>query len=339
MAAFGLETQRQGKNDEIWIRSPFTCEVNASLHVQLEQNIFKDFSSGKGGGILNFCQELLGHQGQSMNCYQVAGWMLETGISVLDQNTKPTAPEPVQKPKPKENKPVETDLRRFFKPGHAVIEQRGISPKACQYLGCGYLPERPDGPKSPLNGRWVFQVRGIDQNLKPVVLSHVGRALTDRQAESDGRYWGFPFYKKLEIYNQDKLLSDPLAMDQVARFGLVLVEGFFDVAALVSAGCLNVGGLMGSHLTAEQIDRLKFIASHVDIPEIRLFLDRDEAGRKGTQKAASLLKQNGFAVTVFDWDQQFERPGCPPVGINPLIKDPADMSCAQLKYLRKHEII
>jgi transposase len=297
----------------------------------------KDFSSGKGGGILNFCQELLGLQGQSMNCYQVAGWMLETGISVMDQTTKPIAPKPLQKPK--ENKPVEADLRRFFKPGHAAIEQRGISPKACQYLGCGYLPERPDGPKSPLNGRWVFQVRGIDQNLKPVILSHVGRALTDRQAESDGRYWGFPFYKKLEIYNQDKLLSDPLAREQVAGFGLVLVEGFFDVAALVSAGCLNVGALMGSHLTPEQIDRLKFIASHVDIPEIRLFLDRDEAGRKGTQKAVSLLKQNGFAVTVFDWDRKFERPGCPPVGINPLIKDPADMSCAQLKYLRKLEII
>ena len=337
MAVFGLETQRQGKNDEIWIRSPFTGETNASLHVQLQQNIFKDFSSGKGGGILNFCQELLDRQGKSMNCYQVAGWMLETGISVLDQTTKPIAPKPLQKPK--ENKPVEADLRRFFKPGHAVLEQRGISPKACQYLGCGYLPERPDGAKSPLNGRLVFQVRGIDQNLNPVILSHVGRALTDRQAESDGRYWGFPFYKKLEIYNQDKLLSDPLAREQVARFGLVLVEGFFDVTALVSAGCLNVGALMGSHLTPEQIDRLKFIASHMDIPEIRLFLDRDEAGRKGTQKAMALLKQNGFVVTVFDWDQKFERPGCPPVSIPPLIKDPADMSCAQLKYLRKHEII
>jgi len=27
------------------------------------------------------------------------------------------------------------------------------------------------------NGRLVFQVRGVNQNLKPVVLSHVGRAL------------------------------------------------------------------------------------------------------------------------------------------------------------------
>ena len=340
MDVFSLEPQKHGKSDEVWIKSPFTGEENASLHVHLKQNIFKDFSSGKGGGILNFCQDLLGQQGQPMNCYQVAGWMLESGISVLNETTKPVDLKPIQKQyPPKENKPVEVDLRPFFKTGHGALEQRGVSPKACQYLGCGYLPERQDGAQSPLNGRLVFQVRGISQDLKPVILSHVGRALTDQQATSDGRYWGFPFYKKLEIYNQDKLLTDPLARQQVERFGLVLVEGFFDVAALVSAGCLNVGALMGAHITPGQIDRLKFIASHMAIGEITLFLDRDEAGRKGAKKALSLLEQNGFTVKVFDWDQKFERPGCPPVGINPLIKDPADMSGAQIKYLRKNGII
>lgn len=336
---FGLD-QKQSKNDEVWIKSPFSSEENASLHVHLKQNIFKDFSCGKGGGILNFCQDLLGRQGRPMNCYQVANWMLENKISDLDQTAKPINPKPTQKPThPKENKPVAVDLRPFFKTRHVALEQRGVTSKTCQYLGCGYLPERQEGANSPLNGRLVFQVRGISQELKPVILSHVGRSLTDRQADSDGRYWGFPFFKKLEIYNQDKLLTDPLAREQVERFGLVLVEGFFDVAALVSAGCLNVGALMGAHITAEQIDRLKFIASHVHIKEIKLFLDRDDAGHKGSRRAVSLLKQNGFTVKVFDWEQKFERPGCLPTRIKPLIKDPADMSEAQFKYLRKREII
>ena len=336
---FGLEPKKQGKNDEIWIKSPFSDEENASLHVHLKQNIFKDFSSGKSGGILNFCQDLLGQKGREMNCYQVAGWMLENQISDLNQTAKPIDP-PVRKRNPhKENKPINVDLRPFFKPGHAAFEKRGISMKACKYLGCGYLPERPDKAKSPLNGRLVFQVRGISSDLKPVILSHVGRSLTDRQADADGRYWGFPFYKKLEIYNQDKLLTDPLAREQVKRFGLILVEGFFDVAALVSAGCLNVGALMGAHITVEQIDKLKFIASQVPIKEITLFLDRDKAGRKGSRRAVSLLTKNGFTVKIFDWEQQFDRPGCPPVRIKPLIKDPADMSGSQFKYLRKNEII
>jgi len=130
-----------------------------------------------------------------------------------------------------------------------------------------------------------------------------------------------------------------LARQQVERFGLILVEGFFDVAALVSAGCLNVGALMGSHITSGQIERLKFMASHLTIRDICLFLDRDEAGQKGSQRAVALLKQHGFSVKVFDWNRKFERLGCPPVGINLLFKDPADMSAVQLGYLRKHNII
>lgn len=340
MEVFGLEPQKNGKSDEIWIKSPFNGEEEPSLHVHLRQNIFKDFSSGKGGGILNFCQDLLGLQGRPMNCYQVATWMLENKISALDHMAKKIDPKPLQKLNlPKENKPVQVDLRLFFKTGHAVLEQRGISPKACQYLGCGYLPEKRNGTQSPLNGRLVFQVRGISQDLQPLIIGHVGRAVTDQQIASDGRYWGFPFYKKLEIYNQDKLLTDPLAKEQVERFGLILVEGYFDLAALVSAGCLNVGALMGAHITVEQIEKLKFIASHVPIRDINLFLDRDEAGQKGTRQAVSLLTQKGFTVKTFDWDQKFERSGCPPVAIKPSIKDPADMSSDQIKYLRKHQII
>jgi transposase len=339
MTAFGLEPQKHIKNDEVWIKSPFNGEENASLHVHLGQNVYKDFSSGKGGGILNFCQDLLGQQGQVMNCYQVASWMVEKGISVLNKATSIDR-KPVQKQTtPKENRDVEVDLRPFLKSGHAGFEKRGISRKACQYLGCGYLPERVNGSKSPLNGRLVFQVRGVSQDLKSEILSHVGRALTDRQSASDGKYWAFPFSKGLEIYNQDKLLLDPLAREQVERFGLVLVEGFFDVAALVSAGCFNAGALMGSHITIEQVYRLKFLASHMAIGVINLFLDRDEAGQKGSQRAVSLLKQNGFAVKEFDWDQKFEQPGCPSVGIKPVIKDPADMSGAQIEYLRKHGAI
>jgi transposase/5S rRNA maturation endonuclease (ribonuclease M5) len=336
---FGLELQKQGKNDEIWIKSPFTDEKDASLHIHLKQNIYKDFSSGKGGGILNFCQDLLGQKGQEMNCYQVAGWMLENQISDLNQTAKPVDPKPFPKLNLAENKSVNVDLRPFLKPGHAVFEKRGISIKACKYLGCGYLSERPNGASSPLNGRLVFQVRGINQDLNPIILSHVGRSLTDHQANADGRYWGFPFYKKLEIYNQDNLVLDPSAREQEERYGLILVEGFFDVAALVSSGCLNVGALMGAHITTEQIDRLKFIASHVAIKEIKLFLDRDDAGRKGTQRAVSLLTQNGFIVKIFDWEQQFDRPGCPPARINSSIKDPADLSESQIKYLRKQGII
>ncbi len=336
LTVFGIEPQTH-KNNEIWIKSPFSEEKNASLHMQSGQNVYKDFSSGKGGGILNFCQDLLALRGKQMNCYEVAEWMVDQGVSILNQ-TAPVGRKLVQKQN-SANPPVTVDLQPYLQSLHPVLEKRGISGQACRYLGCGYLPEREQGKHSPLNGRLVFQVRGVNQDLKPVVLSHVGRALTKEQSAADGRYWGFPFSKKLEIYNQDKLLLDPMAKKQVEQHGLTLVEGFFDVAALVSAGCLNAGAIMGANLCEEQVHRLQFLASHIKISIVNLFLDRDRAGKEGSLKAASLLKRHGFIVSVFDWNQKFERPGCLPVGITSGIKDPADMSESQLRYLRKTGII
>jgi len=344
---FGLEVDDKGrsKSDEIWIKSPFTNEKRASLHVNLKENIFKDFSSGKGAhmGILNFCQELLRQQGQEMNCYEVAGWMVEKGISVVgDLPGSSEEGEGNERVKDRvsggllkgqdENRPIKVDLRRYLQSGHPELARRGVRAATCQYLGCGFLPERPQGTRqSPLNGRVVFQVRGLTQDgsdLRAVILTHVGRALTLEQEETEGKYWGYPFYRGLEIYNQDKLLLDSRARYQVEQFGLVLVEGFFDVAALVGAGLLNVGALMGSQMTEKQVTRLKFIRSRVAIPKITVFLDRDEAGFAGSEKALFLLRSNGFSVNVFDWNQVSEE-----------ARDPGDMSATKLMWLRKDGII
>jgi len=327
---FGLEIDetRRCKANEIWIKSPFTGENTASLHLNLTENIFKDFSSGLGAkvGVLNFCQDLLALRGQSMNCYEVASWMVENGISNLDirsQRVKRRVPEA------KENKPIQVDLRHWLQPQHLELERRQVSRKTCQYLGCGFLPERSNGKKqSPLNGRLVFQVRGPSG----AILTHVGRALTPPQEKTNGKYWSFPFFKKLEIYNQDSLLLDVSARHQVEQLGLVLVEGFFDVAALVESGCLNVGALMGAHMTEQQVARLKFIRSQIHIPKITVFLDRDKPGMSGAQKAVVRLQKNGFSAEAFDWDQTLGPLG---LEIPTTVMDPGDMSPKQLQWLRE----
>jgi DNA primase len=174
----------------------------------------------------------------------------------------------------------------------------------------------------------VFQIRGVKENghgLQPIILSHTGRALLPEQENSDGKYWSYPFRKGLEIYNQDQLLLDPEAGRQTSTFGLVLVEGFFDVAKLVEGGCRNVGALMGAHISAEQIERLGWMRSRLGFSRIVLFLDRDDAGRKGACQAFDRLRQNNFEVSMFDWDRNL---------IPDTVKDPADMSVEQLQRLR-----
>jgi transposase/5S rRNA maturation endonuclease (ribonuclease M5) len=331
-----VDHQRRSRDDEIWLRSPFTEEQRASMHVSLSANVFKDFSSGMGGGIIQFCREMLHQQGRKMSMFETAEWMLAQGICTGMGQTPP-APAPNPQPGPVSrqtgtiaaNRAIEVDLRPYLRCDHPELSRRGISAATCQYLGCGFLPPRVNTEsRSPLHSRLVFQIRGIKENghgLQSIILSHTGRALTPEQENSDGKYWSYPFRKGLEIYNQDQLLLDPESSRQLNTFGLVLVEGFFDVAKLVEAGCRNVGALMGAHISAEQIERLASIRSRVGFSRIVLFLDRDEAGQKGACRALELLRQHDFEVSVFDWNQNL---------FPETVKDPADMLVEQLQRLR-----
>jgi DNA primase len=188
----------------------------------------------------------------------------------------------------------------------------------------------------------VFQIRGVRENghgLEPIIVSHSGRALVPEQQDKDGKYWSYPFRKGQEIYNQDHLLLDEEAARQASAFGLVLVEGFFDVAKLVEAGCRNVGAPMGAHISAEQIERLAWIRSRIGFARIVLFLDRDQAGRNGARQACERLQEHNFEVSVFDWDRTTRDsvPDAEPIPDS--IKDPADMPVQYLQHLRGQGLI
>ena len=343
-----IDSKRRHRDDEIWLKSPFTGEGKASMHVSLSQNIFKDFSSGQGGGIMQFCRQMLRGQGREMTMLQVAQWMVVEGISTVngrrsqrlcEHENQSTATPPWKNTNPA----IKIDLRRYLRPDHPELQRRGICVSTCRYLGCGFLPQRGhEKVSSPLNGRLVFQIRGVrenDQNLHPVILSHTGRALSREQEDCDGKYWSYPFRKGLEIYNQDQLLLDREARLQAGKFGLILVEGYFDVAKLVEADCRNVGALMGSSISAEQIERLTWIRSRLRFPCIRLFLDRDQAGQEAAGKIQERLGRHSLAVTVFDWNQKVVLNGQTAELIPESIQDPADMSVGQLHALRRQGII
>lgn len=351
---FGLsvDDKRRSRDDEIWLKSPFTLEERASMHVSLSANVYKDFSSGKGGGIMQFCREMLLIQGRQMSMFEVARWMEAEGISKALPALQPRAARGCEPQSPAYGRPstlnstnraVEIDLRPYLRTDHPEWGRRGISAPTCRYLGCGFLPHRVGAKApSPLNSRLVFQVRGVlekDHYLQPIILSHSGRALTLEQEESDGKYWSYPFRKGLEIYNQDRLLLDMEACSQTATFGLILVEGFFDVAKLVEAGCRNVGALMGAHISAEQIERLEWMRSRIGFSRIVLFLDRDQAGREGARRTAEQLLRHSFDVSVFDWNRSVSGNG---QGLGPIpstTQDPGDMSVEQLQCLREQGLI
>jgi len=295
---------------------------------------------------MQFCRQMLQEQGRQMSMLQVAQWMVDEGICTVDgiaPRSPSNNPLPEALPSAKTNPAIKIDLRRYLRSDHPELQRRAINTDTCRYLGCGFLPQRSQAKAgSPLNGRLVFQIRGVRENGKQcqaVIISHTGRALSTEQQERDGKYWSYPFSKALEIYNQDQLVLDQEAGDQAGKFGLILVEGYFDVAKLVAAGCRNVGALMGSSISAEQIQRLLWIRNRLQLPYILLFLDRDKAGQQAAGKIHKQLGRHKLSVTVFDWNQKISVNGQSAEPIAQSIQDPADMTVEQLRALRSQRII
>lgn len=287
---------------------------------------------------MQFCREMLRLRGRDMSMLEVAQWMVSQAISMVnDAGSASIHIGQQQGPSDNTNPSIKVDLRRYLRPDHPELDRRGISAETCHYLGCGFLPQRSWAKTaSPLNSRLVFQIRGLRENghgLQPVILSHVGRALSREQEDTHGKYWSYPFRKGWELYNQDQILLDQEAWRQANKFGVILVEGFFDVAKLVEAGCRNVVALMGSTISTEQVERLVWIRTLVRCPRILLFLDRDQAGQSGCRQVQERLQHHDLDVEVFEWDQLRPWPG------KTTVQDPADMSVEQIQALRGQGIL
>ena len=271
----------------------------------------------------------------------------QEGATVL-----PSSPDPAEPPK--ENKPIRQTLLPALDMTHQTLRERGISRETAEYLGCGYLP---DTSTSKLKNRIIFQIRGVQhspagddealplaERYRPVVLSHIGRATTAEQQEADGKWLFYGgFHKHLELYNIDKLLLDPEALQQAKEQQRVLiVEGCMDVARLIEAKLKNVVATFGSYLSPEQLQRLDLIAKETGIRRFLLCYDRDTAGHDGMEKALELMAQerrDQYQVEVFDWEMTFPSPARGEVQIPGEITDIGEFTPEQLQWLREKRVL
>jgi 5S rRNA maturation endonuclease (ribonuclease M5) len=310
-----------------------------------------------------------------MNCYEAGKWLLENRLSRVTTGSKASSvlrekekgstgnteerrgagedteqdPQDVVKPREedetqkRENVPIRQTLLPSLDMGHPEFKKRGISQGTCAYLGCGYLSENS---KSPLSGRLVFQVRGVqedeEQSLHPAVLTHMGRATTKDQEDQGGKWWIYGgFHKTLELYNIDKVILDKEAVRQARETGHVIVtEGCFDVAKLVEAGVRNAVATFGVHLAEDQVKRLKQIAEKAGVREFLFWYDRDKAGNEGQEKALEILKgEEEITTKAFDWEMSFSSPIRGDVKIPENIGDVCEFSVEQLRWLRLRKVI
>lgn len=353
LAALGIECDAaRSKPGDTWAHSPFAEDRTASFHVS--DNGWYCFSQGTGGGVLELVRAVKKHrEGVEIDSYAAARWLLEAGLShyageeragggAESESGVPALPE---RPAKLPNRPVRQNLLPLLT-GHPELTRRGLSPETCTLLGCGYLPE---GGRSPLAGRIVFQVRGVrpgaDGQAAPVILTHVGRVLVGKDEAEDPKWHKWHFYegfqKTLELYNIDQLLLDAAAREQAQTSGhVLLVEGCFDVAKLVEAGIRNVGATFGAHLDEDQLPRLREVAATTGVSRFRVWYDRDPAGKAGQEKALALLNASGdLTGEGFDWEVAFPSPTRGSVKIPETYTDPGEFTVQQLSFLKERGIL
>ena len=295
--------------------------------------------SKPGGGVIELVQAVHAARGRIMQLNEAAGWLVDQGYcrGALDAaRADDVAPSDDDG---KQNRPIAVDLvpRLTEQGSHPGFVARGISADTCHYLRSGFYP----GARGPLAGRLVFQVGGIAvDGARRVILTHLGRAATPEQ-EADGK-WRFyrGFNPSLELYNLDNLILDPVAAEQAAATGSVLlVEGAFDVAKCVEAGVLNVVASFGARLSARQGEILRDTLTWLDASRVVVFYDRDPAGEKAAVAAIARLRDLGVSAAPFDWAQRFEGGGRKGIGIPGSISDPCDFRVEQLRWLKGRGLI
>ncbi len=250
--AMGITPTKKDRTD-LWARSPFREEPRPSFHINKYTLAWFDFGEGKGGGPLELIAVV-----KRLNIYAAGRWARENGLchpggAPRQRGSPPTSSmsREANKEKGDGNAVLEKkfSLLPYLHAEHPEIQTRGISPATCRKLGFGFLPA---SSRSVLRNRIVFQIRGIGEvggTLKPVILGHLGRAIIERDERDGGKWRTYGgFQKKLELYNFDRILFDRETREQVERYGLLIVEGAYDVAKLAESGVLNSVATMPSCL-------------------------------------------------------------------------------------------
>jgi DNA primase len=298
--------------------SPFTTERNPSFYVSPSKGIYKCFSSGKGGNVVNFLME---HEHFT---YPEALMYLakKYGIQVEDDQV---SPEETQAENERETLfQVTSFAQKFFsenlletEKGKAVglqyLKNRDLRMDTIVKFQIGYSPDD-----------WqAFTNSALEQGYKLEYLEKTGLTITKESRSYDrfrgriifpvhnisGRILGFggrtmlsddnvPKYvnsPESDIYNKSQILYGLyFAKGAIIRQdNCYLVEGYMDVISMHQAGIENVVASSGTSLTEEQVRLIKRYTQNVTI-----LYDGDPAGIKASFRGIDMVLEQGMNVRI-----------------------------------------
>ena len=299
--------------------SPFSDERSPSFMVSPVKQIWKDFSSGKGGSVVTFLMEHEHFTYPEAIRFLANKYNIEIEETEVSQEDKLEANE-------KESlylvsefaKTYFTDTLLNTEEGKAIglsyFKERGFTNETIAKFGLGYSPEtwdaftkealakgyqleflekvgltitREDGKHfDRFKGRVMFPI----QSLSGRNLGFGGRILTnDKKA---AKYLNSP---ESDIYHKSKVLYGIFHAKQAIakQNNCYLVEGYTDVIQLHQAGVENVVASSGTALTPDQIRLINRLTKNITV-----LFDGDAAGLRASVRGIDLILEEGMNVKV-----------------------------------------
>ncbi|MFK8308556.1 DNA primase [Capnocytophaga canimorsus] len=298
--------------------SPFSNERTPSFMVSPVKQIWKDFSSGKGGNAVAFLMEHEHFTYPEALRYLAKKYHIEIEETQIDDDEKVKADH-------RESLYIVSQYaQQFFEEnlwqtqegkaiGLSYFKERGFTEETIKKFHLGYSPDlweaftqealkqgyqlefleetgltivKDDKKFDRFKGRVMFPIHSMSGR----VLGFGGRILT--QDKKAAKYLNSP---ESEIYHKSKILYGIYhAKQAIAKANnCYLVEGYTDVIQFHQRGIENVVASSGTALTPEQIRLINRLT-----PNIILLYDGDAAGLRASLRGVDLILEQGMNVKI-----------------------------------------
>lgn len=298
--------------------SPFSNERTPSFMVSPVKQIWKDFSSGKGGNAIAFLME---HEHFT---YPEAIRYLAKKYHIEIEETQQSSEEKAQADERESLYIVSEYAQQYFQDtlfnteagkaiGMTYFKERGFTEETIQKFRLGFSPDEwtaftdnalakgyqleflektgltivnGDRKFDRFKGRVMFPIHSMSGR----VLGFGGRILTNDKKQA--KYLNSP---ESEIYHKSKVLYGIFfAKQAIAKAdNCYLVEGYTDVIQMHQKGIENVVASSGTALTQDQIRLI-----HRLTPNITVLYDGDAAGLRASIRGVDLILEQSMNVKV-----------------------------------------
>ena len=294
--------------------SPFTNEKTPSFIVSPSKQIWKDFSSGKGGNVIAFLME---HE--QFNYPESIRYLANKyNIEIIETNDKNENSE--ERNKRESLFIINSFAQEYFQnvvlkevDVKNYLKERGLSDSTIVNFNIGFSPDKKNSfyknaSEKGFSIDYLIETGLVISNENNHIDRFRGRIMFPIKSIS-GRVIGFggriiDSNKKIakyinspesKIYNKSKTLYGIYESKQfiVKNDLCFLVEGYMDVVQLHEHGIKNVLATSGTSLTKDQIILIKRLTSNIII-----LFDGDQAGLSASMRSIDMILEEGLNVKI-----------------------------------------